>query len=388
MSRFHRILVAAMTVGTSCLSIEPTPLRAAATQPPDIAAVQALDRRLRADTKVTAPDVMTIPQLLDRMGETFDQAAAIKSYSITWEEYREGKSSRTGPGQRRVWSYEEHRTDGKRFFKHDKTWGNSIRESDTFIPADDGRWVSWLWDGQTYFCIRCGSRKYFAELAEKQCKTAEERARFLARSIGTVDICHRDMMEGSGTCGFDVYMWRKLYGDSERIDKILRRTDRISLRNRLERVGSSECYVVDAEVAGAGKYSLWIDPNHGYLIANALGAKTPGDTTYGTKGATVSYSISNLRFSMIDAVWVPMEWDAKYEETRAPGYAMNSMSHYKRTEVLLNPKFSDRDFEPNVPNGWSVHVEGDDKRYVWHNGKVVDASGREVADSERRERRQ
>ncbi len=359
MSEFQRILVAAMSVCTSCS------FPATATGQPDITAVQ----------------------VLDRMGETFDQAAAIRSYSIKWEEYREGKSSRTGPGQRRVWSYEEHCTDGKRFYKHDKTWGNSIPESDTFIPADDGRWVSWLWDGRTYFCIRCGSRKYFAELAEMQCRTAEERTKFLARSIGTVDIYHRDMMEGSGTCGLDVYMWPKLYGDFERIDKILRRTDRISLRNKTERVASSQCHVIDAEVAGAGRYSLWIDPNHGYLIANAYGAKTPDDTTYGTKGATLNYSISNVRFSKVDTLWVPMEWDAKYEETRAPGYATSSVSHHKRTEVLLNPKFNARDFEPNVPNGWSVHVEGDDKRYVWQDGKAVEAAGRDVPDGERREKR-
>jgi hypothetical protein len=329
---------------------------------------------------------ITVAQLLDRMRETFDRGVTIRSYSIKWEEYSESKSSKTGPGQRRVWSYEEHRTDGRRFYKHQTSWGNSISESDIFIPVDDGRWVSWLWDGRTYFCIRRGSRKYFAELAEKQCKTAEERAQFLARSIGTVDIYHRNMMAGNGTCGFDVYTWTKLYGDSERIDRILRRADKISLRDKTERIGSSECYAIDAQVAGAGKYSLWIDPNHGYLIANAFGAKSPGDTTYGAKGAMLSYSITNVRFSKIGALWVPMEWDVKYEETRAPRYATSSVSHCKRTEVLLNPDFNDSVFEPNVPNGWSVRVEGADKRYAWQDGKAVEASGREVPAGERRER--
>lgn len=66
-----------------------------------------------AQTNRGNPPNMTVAQLLDQMGETFDQAATIRSYSIKWEEYSETRSSKTGPGERRVWFYEEHRTDGK-----------------------------------------------------------------------------------------------------------------------------------------------------------------------------------------------------------------------------------------------------------------------------------
>ncbi len=43
---------------------------------------------------------ISVAQLLDQMGETFDQAATIRSYGIKWEEYSESKSSKTGPGRR------------------------------------------------------------------------------------------------------------------------------------------------------------------------------------------------------------------------------------------------------------------------------------------------
>lgn len=78
MSKLHRILVAAASIGVSC-------------------SVVAL---AFAQTDRGNPPEVTVARLLDRMGETFDQAATIRSYGIKWEEYSESKSSKTGPGQR------------------------------------------------------------------------------------------------------------------------------------------------------------------------------------------------------------------------------------------------------------------------------------------------
>ncbi|MHC4483470.1 MAG: hypothetical protein ACYSW4_07980, partial [Planctomycetota bacterium] len=71
------------------------------------------------------------------------------------------------------------------------------------------------------------------------------------------------------------------YGDQERIDSTLRLADSASVRRKMEKVQGAKFYVIEAMIPGRGKYTLWIDPEHGYNIAKAIVKKKENDLTYG-----------------------------------------------------------------------------------------------------------
>jgi hypothetical protein len=151
------------------------------------------------------------------------------------------------------------------------------------------------------------------------------------------------------------------FGDDERVDSILRRSEKVSVRDRLERVGRSKCYVIDA-VTGRGRYTLWIDPEHGCNIAKAESSQETGDLSDGDRrlprGRGKYSYLKNVKFEKIDGVWVPMEGDMEFGH-QEPGSDYRQKKHHKRREVILNPDHEAlRSFYPDdIPSGTEVHVQ-------------------------------
>jgi hypothetical protein len=110
----------------------------------------------------------------------------------------------------------------------------------------------------------------------------------------------------------------------------------------MELVGQSQCYVIDA-ISKRGKYTLWIDPEHGHNIAKAEVFRDPREcvATIGerAKGMTRSMycSIRNVRFKKIEDIWVPVEADTQRRSENTAGSVLLQEIHLKRTEVILNP---------------------------------------------------
>jgi len=173
-----------------------------------------------------------------------------------------------------------------------------------------------------------------------------------------------------------------LYGDVERFDSILRQVDSISLRDELERVGSVDCYVIDAKTKH-GTYTIWLDPEHGYGIAKAYVHRGPKDLRFGRPRSSFvvstveqSFFVENVRFENTEGIWVPMEADFKIDSkylstSKWPISAGTVDTHYKVTELLLDP---DHDalgsFVPDIENGTSVRIqEAPGIRYTWDNEK-------------------
>ena len=177
----------------------------------------------------------------------------------------------------------------------------------------------------------------------------------------------------------------------ERVDSILRRAESISVRPKTESVGGSDCYVIYAKT-DSGRISLWIDPAHGYNVARAESRGTQGNLYYGrplTRGQVVSSRIEHVRFEKIDGIRVPVEMDFTMDNQLGPGSFSRQKCHYKRTEVVVNPdhealgSFDDPlenpENDPLLRNGTRIKMEGG-LRGVWLNGKVVDKTGRVIAD--------
>jgi hypothetical protein len=202
-----------------------------------------------------------------------------------------------------------------------------------------------------------------------------------------------DTVGGPGNRGSEVMGY--FYGDirpEERVDRVLRQAPSIRLRDRLERVGRSRCYVIEA-LTERGRYTLWIDPEHGYNIAKAEVFRNARqcDVVFGEhwKGKMkMAYaSLSNVRFKKIQDVWVLMEADCKTDGEGINGKGWNKL-HYKRTEVVLNPDHEALgSFVPDVEDGQEVEDladfmeedegPGPDPFFRWLNGAIFVAGPRQ-----------
>jgi hypothetical protein len=170
-----------------------------------------------------------------------------------------------------------------------------------------------------------------------------------------------------------------LTGDIEPLPVILARASEVKVRENKELIGSSECYVIDAR-GQDGKYTVWIDPEHGYNVIQAEVTKTGNDYVYGTQMGNVTtmpitgfkFSIKNVHLEQIKEHWIPMEGDF-FIETSQGDSVSRTKRHHKRTSVELNPDFEKLGaFVPNIPNGTPILImEAPGIHYTWQDGKPV-----------------
>jgi hypothetical protein len=265
----------------------------------------------------------TAIELLDKYAQTQDklQSFIIKSTVSLKKERKPGKAGK-------ALLKNELRFDGERLCLRSH-WSNikgSFYQSRTY-------------DGYNYIVFRGG--KFWMRRGDDAPRAAHASIR-----IGRGDDARRDAHAAIviGCCGEEVrgYFYGDTLHDAKRVDSVLRKAKTISVRDKLERVGRSRCYVIEA-VSNRGKYTLWIDPEHGYNIAKAEVFRGPREcvATIGkrAKGMTQSVygSIRNVRFKKIKDVWVPMEADTERRSENTAGSVLIQKAHHKRSEVILNP---------------------------------------------------
>jgi len=185
-----------------------------------------------------------------------------------------------------------------------------------------------------------------------------------------------------------------MLGDDQRIDVVLRTmTTDISVRDRMEEIGGSQCYVIDTQTK-KGKYTVWIDPSHGYNIARAEVLRQGGDlesdnATPIQEGDQKYILLSNVQFKQIDGVWIPVGADIDYRWNLSEkyGYTYWEKIHHKVTDFIINPDHEALgSFEPDdIQNGAKVKIaQVPDINYTWQDGKVVDANGKIIVDFSKR----
>jgi len=179
-------------------------------------------------------------------------------------------------------------------------------------------------------------------------------------------------------------------GSDERLDAILRKADRIWVQEKTQKVGDSDCFVIEADTK-CGRYKVWLDPEHGFHPAKLLHEAGEGDYSNRhlmAKGDSAKEYLKNVRFEKVGDVWVPMEADSGSDLRSAQGVFVKDNYHYKRTKIVLNPdhnklgSFDDPlenpSNDPELTNGTRVRTNDLPMRYTWQDGKVVDKDGREV----------
>jgi hypothetical protein len=145
--------------------------------------------------------------------------------------------------------------------------------------------------------------------------------------------------------------------------------------------------VIDA-VTKYGKYTAWIDREHGYNIAKLVQTQKQGDLIdrWPVKAGTNTFSTEVLHFKRIDGVWVPWEVE-QVSEQKAPGWDLRTNLHYKRTKFTLNPDHDALGYDAldsflpgDIEDQTIVQIEGVKGRYRWFRGSrfVIDEKGRVV----------
>lgn len=316
------------------------------------------------------PVRMSVLEILDKYAETQDR---LKSFIIKSEGWGDSDSSFFSPNKPPSHFSHEIRFDGNRTNIRTQKWGGI--NNDIYTTKDKPLYRSRLWDGKTFF--------------------QHDRNTYNPRGYpGTVIITKSKKINDKYKRGkitihlsTDINLMGILLNDAERVDSVLRKADTITVRDETESIGGTDCYVIEADTKH-GEYTIWIDPEHGYNIAKAITKRGPGDVVFHSdyilpEKDRIYSSLENIRFKKVDDVWVPVEVDIRNERNFPDGRFHKTRSHYKRTEIILNPEFNDSDFVPDdIPNGAKVYIKGVRSiKYTWQDGKVVDKKGRVVFDS-------
>lgn len=266
----------------------------------------------------------------------------------------------------------EFRTDGNRVHYLTYLWYDIDVEAKPLV-TEETRYKSFLWDDDSFYEYRKGL-------------TLSDNRAFVKRHDGMKNEMVSIAYGGAPLMGV-------LSGDFEPVGSILSQANTILVRSEMERIGQSECYVIDAET-GSGKYSVWLDPQHGYNIVKANVIKKADDLAWGRslgwesgktwfspdsnkKHATsvrkeFTFSMENVRFDEINDIWVPIEADFQETHTYKDGRIATVKRTHKRTKVDLNPDFDGMGaFVPNIPNETKVYLEGvSGIEYKWFDGKL------------------
>ena len=211
---------------------------------------------------------------------------------------------------------------------------------------------------------------------------------------------------------FDQYQreWGYFMGDSilghflgymsawRRLDEMLKGARSLSVRPKPETLNGAVCYVLEANTK-FGRFTLWLDSEHGYHPARIRASVRVGDDIgrpdsphiiTSREAITREYSVDNVRFGKVDGVWVPMEADAKRYVVLGNEHGFSDeTTHYKRSKIVLNPDHDALDsfadpmknpaLDPNLVNGSIVLLESSEQ-CTWQDGVVVDPKGKVVLD--------
>ncbi|MFB3897732.1 MAG: sigma-70 family RNA polymerase sigma factor [bacterium] len=292
----------------------------------------------------------------------------LQSFILKYEDAIERKDHYTsGPNmylngkQKRSFYRGELRSDGIRHGIQYNTWGE-LR--DGFVPQETPRFFSLLWDGKVYIRYSIGTNQnnrgaYInTRKNEKWNKEIISIAYPGAMMIGYVQL-----------------------NDSQRIDEILRQQQLLSVRTSQENINEVPCEVIDAS-GKYGKYTIWLDPQHDYQIAQMEVVRKEGDWTVDRpleKGTFMRNTLKNVRFERIDDIWIPMEATIEESLTFPTGNYKYSI-HHKLMSITLNPDFNALNaFVPNyIKDGTKVRFDktGPNITYTWQNGAPVDKQGK------------
>lgn len=310
----------------------------------------------------------TVRELLDIYREKMDR---MKSYIYETETVYTGKVIML-PGGRRIRNEgiaprtEEIRTDGERFYIHEGDPTGLGDSKEVAIP-NASRSRVWLWDGEYYYLGGQSAEQYVRKFAQKHI-SEQMREQYIKRAMGNVTIWVD--VEEPDTARM-IAKRRPNLPDYSRAYYLLNHARKVRVSDRTETINGSKCYVVEMEM-GQLESKLWIDPAHGYLIAQRIDRSRYGKY----------YEIVDVAFKRFDGIWFVAQKDYQYFDSG--GRWSEDRSRYRLTRFVLNPDHDGlKSFEKNIAEGADVRLFGADgisqrQHFTWQGGKVVDAEGNQI----------
>ena len=297
-------------------------------------------------------------ELLDRVSESQNKLKSLivkgKSHTAYNSSYN-GKHSHLS-GKKEKFELFELRSDGDHGYLSINGWGDLYSQR----PKDNPLYTSYLWDG-----------KWFWRNAKK---SGLDKISNMVTINKSIDKNRNKRLFSQGFSGHS--MMGYYYGDDERIDSVLKESNEISIREEKERVGKSECYVIDA-LSNNGKYTVWIDPQHDYHIVKAQIEKSENNLFYGkylSKGDQKIELLEVTHFENIDGVWIPTEANIIISSKMPNGDSWKAKQNIQLTEIALNPNHDSLgSFTPNdIANGSRVRIVGVKAiYYTWQDGELI-----------------
>jgi len=171
-----------------------------------------------------------------------------------------------------------------------------------------------------------------------------------------------------------VYVGHYLLGHIDRagnkLDTQLESADALTLRQHQENVNGVDCYVLDF-VSEGERGSVWLDPEHGYNLAqvefHTNKASKRGGTWINDK------VLRDVSFENIGGTWVPVSGTLEHH-LKARGDRVISVKRLQHSNIRLNPNldalspfFSKEDLE----DGAKAYYYGAPLFYTWKDGELV-----------------
>ena len=174
-----------------------------------------------------------------------------------------------------------------------------------------------------------------------------------------------------------------IHPGDRRIDLKLRAAKDLRLRPKLELAGwdPSPCYVIEGETE-TGRYTLWLDPAHGYHLAREVAQRRPEHLGPNGQpcGENAVSTVEKVRYEKRDGFWLPVEISSRMESTYQGRRTLQTF-HIRVARFTLNPDHAAlRSFAPDdIRDGTEVVLVGNNRRTqatgIWRSGRAVDTNG-------------
>ena len=263
----------------------------------------------------------------------------------------------------------EIRTDGNRFYIREISPTAFMKPKTVYIPHDS-RSRTWLWDGRHYYFYGHRTREYAEKYAKEHIKSEDGRKRLIKNALGSM-VINTNPTDENIRKKIDQRRPKGIFRISLRT--ILDDADRITIKDTMQVINGSKCYVVEA-TKDKHRHLLWIDPDHGCNIAKQISWHQKKKLS----------ELDNVTFRQMKNVWIPVAYDFQLFNTN--GLASEDKARFRITLIQLDPDHHKlKSFVPDPPNNSAVKIAksaaGREKyRFTWQNGKVMDKDGNIVLD--------
>ena len=284
--------------------------------------------------------------------------------SDVWDAHYTPGMNQSLSGHRTLYRSEELRMDGDRYKLCQNFWGPW--PSTNYPESDPQRRFS-LWDGTN-------SWAYLADPSAGPGTPRPRASRYLLYSGIPAERLGANGIMGMAFDGY--FLLGYITHGKTRIDANFRQASSISVREKTEMVDGAACYVIDA-VTKSGRGSIWLDPEHGHLIAKAEYHVKTGDF-YNNRivesGMVMDFKLYGTRFKKVNDTWVTVAGTEESNKVWLPDGYESYKESFEIGEITLQPDFSTM---PNafamedVHEGAKVRMPGNRKgNVVWRDGKI------------------